>query len=502
MTTIPLSALFAFLVATGATPLVYRLALRFGALDVAGSVHRKSHGADIPRLGGIAIAVAFYAPIVGLLLVESDIGRRFVANPPLAYGMLGGGAVIVGLGIVDDIRGVRARTKFLVQFAVAIAVVSLGFKIRIIAFPSLPVIDGLVTFPLSVLWIVGLTNAMNLIDGLDGLAAGVGLFGLVPMIVTALVTGDLLLALICCTLAGALLGFLLFNFHPARIFMGDSGSMFLGFILALTTVQGATKGPVVVSFLAPVLALGLPIMDTLLAIGRRALIGQPLFAGDDGHIHHRLRRAGLSHRRTVLTMYAVAFVLAGGSLGLLLFRQQAVAITLSIAVAICAVLMRVIGYLPILDLGARLRSTRALRTRNRMLYAKLRLHIQSLHRSDAREGVSRFCEDLGSLIGARSGSLVLARGSQNMEPVEICAWGDQHGIDPAPRPLRLRVRPSHGSDLGVLEMIMGQEVDAGLVQVAEHGCAEIARALVREKSIRCIVDTATAAVQPVSEGIR
>ena len=449
MITIPFSAAIAFAVALVLTPLVWRIAIRVGAMDRSGALHRKGHAGDIPRLGGVAIICAFYAPLVGLLLVESDVGQRFLNNPLLAYGMLGGGLVIAGLGILDDVRGVRARTKFLVQFIVASAVVGLGFRIRIIALPSLPVIGGLITFPLSILWIVGLTNAVNLIDGLDGLAAGLGLLGLVPIAITALATGNLVFALICCTLAGALLGFLFFNFHPARIFMGDSGSMFLGFILALITVEGS-KGPVVVSFLAPVLALGLPIMDTLLAMTRRALLGQPLFAGDAEHIHHRLRKAGLSHRRTVLTMYAVGMLLAVGSLLLLIYREKAVALTLGGSAIVCALLMRGIGYLPIFGLRGRLRTTAEIRERNRNLYANLRTLISELHHTQEPEDVRRFGEQLGTLIGARGGALRIMPASDLSAAASIHRWGEPPEGEPAG--LSCAIRLPSGSNIGVLQM--------------------------------------------------
>ena len=474
MTTIPVSALIAFVVALCLTPVVHALALRLGAVDTAGALRRKLHAEDIPRLGGVAIILAFYAPLVGLLMVESGIGRRFLHDPLLAYGMLGGGLAIAVLGIVDDVRGVSAARKLLVQVCVAIAVVALGFKIRFIALPSLPVIDGALVYPLSVLWIVGLTNAVNLIDGLDGLAAGLAALGLIPVIVVAIATGNLVLALICCTLAGSVLGFLVFNFHPARIFMGDSGSMFLGFILSLVTVQGSVKGPLLVSFLAPVLALGLPIMDTLLAITRRALLGQPLFAGDDGHIHHRLRQSGLSHRGTVLTMYGIALLLAVGSLCILMYRTKAIGVTLGGTALLCGVLMRRIGYLPLREVRGILRRTAEIRGRNRDRYARLRTLVDQLHNARDMQEVVRFSEELGKLVGARGGSLRLARSAG-----ASWSWGDA-ARDTA-EPIRFPIRPPNGADVGELQIIVDgpDALDAGSVGVAEHGCVAIARALGR-----------------------
>ncbi len=480
MTTISVSALIAFVIAACLTPAVRFVAIRHGAFDVAGTLRRKVHAKDVPRLGGIAIVLGFYAPLVGLLLVESSMGRHFLHDPMLAYGMLGGGVVIAALGVADDIEGVSVRKKFLVQILVAVAVVALGFRIRFIALPSLPVIDGVLVYPLSIVWIVGLTNAINLIDGLDGLAAGLAVLGLIPVVVIALVTGNLVLALLCCTLAASALGFLLFNFYPARIFMGDCGSMFLGFTLSLVTVQGSAKGPLVVSLLAPILALGLPIMDTLLALSRRALLGRPLFAGDDEHIHHRLRRAGLSHRGAVLTMYAVALLLAIGSLCILLYRQEALAVTLGATAVICAVLMRWIGYLPLRELRGVLRSSGETRVRNRGLYLKLRELSRQLQLSPSIEHVRRFSEQLGLLVGARGGTLHIAEGAAGHPAAVAWEWGEPLAVNRSGA-LTFRIRVPQTGENGVLEMIVAEpeRLDAGRVGIAEHGCVAIGRALTR-----------------------
>ncbi|MFM2161714.1 MAG: hypothetical protein RLZZ383_1226, partial [Pseudomonadota bacterium] len=238
------------------------------------------------------------------------------------------------------------RLKLVVQIGAALAVAWLGLRIQRVDLPFLPMIHlGWLAWPITVLWIVGVTNAVNLIDGLDGLAAGMALFGLLPMLVLALVKGNLVLALIACCLAGSLVGFLVWNFHPARIFMGDSGSMFLGFILAVVSVATASKGRVAVALATPVLALGLPILDTMLAIGRRAWSGQSLFIGDRKHLHHLLLDRGHSHRGAVLVLYAVAAAWALLGLGVHFNRDRESAVLFVLALAVAALLFQRTGLL-------------------------------------------------------------------------------------------------------------------------------------------------------------
>jgi UDP-GlcNAc:undecaprenyl-phosphate GlcNAc-1-phosphate transferase len=225
------TAAVAFLlsVVTGAllTPLARRLAHRVGAIDHALS-SRKVHKQPMPRLGGIAIVGAFYVPLVGLLFTSSGVGRLFFADERQAIGLFAGGAVIAALGIYDDLRGAGAKLKFVVQFMVAGLVYWLGFRIDELANPfGDPIALGWLGLPFTMLWIAGVINAINLIDGLDGLAGGVALISVVTTFVAAVLHGEPLMALMTAALAGAILGFLRYNFNPASIFMGDTGSMFL-----------------------------------------------------------------------------------------------------------------------------------------------------------------------------------------------------------------------------------------------------------------------------------
>lgn len=315
MVSVSLSFLLALIVTLATTPLVRRLAFQLGAVDGRGKDSRRVHSVATPRLGGLAIAAGFYLPLAGLTVVDSEVGRTLMRDATKVWGLFAGGAAIAALGILDDTAGTNAKQKFVVQVAVATALFFLGFRIGTVSIPFGMRFDlGILAFPITVLWIVGIINALNLIDGLDGLAAGVALVASTGTFVAAFLNGNVLMMLFTASLSGSLLGFLVFNYNPARIFMGDTGSMFLGYILAVTSVTTHTKGAATVAFLIPVLVVGLPIMDTFLAIGRRAYRGRPLFAADREHLHHRLLDHGLSQREAVLILWAMAGLLGVSAL--------------------------------------------------------------------------------------------------------------------------------------------------------------------------------------------
>jgi UDP-GlcNAc:undecaprenyl-phosphate GlcNAc-1-phosphate transferase len=298
------------------TPIVRRFALKHHLFDDHVAA-RKIHGRPIPRLGGVAIAAGFYAPLLALLLEASSVGGIFYANSHRALAFLIGGIAICGLGLYDDIRGSGAGKKFLAQFAIAGALYWVGFRIDVLALPFIGVFSlGPLSLIFTMLWIVGVINAMNLIDGLDGLAAGVGLFGLVTTFVLAATRADPVMMLFMAALGGATVGFLIYNFNPASIFMGDTGSMFLGYVLAVGSIQTSQKSSTAVAILIPIVALGLPIADTLLAMIRRAINHQPMFSADRAHIHHKLLDLGLSQKQAVLLLYGTCILL--GIMALLL----------------------------------------------------------------------------------------------------------------------------------------------------------------------------------------
>ncbi|AKX93047.1 putative undecaprenyl-phosphate N-acetylglucosaminyl 1-phosphate transferase [Moorella thermoacetica] len=305
------------------TPLLCRIAPRLGAVDKPNA--RKIHHTLMPRLGGVAI----YA---GFMLAYWLGGYRHQEY----LGLFLAGTFIMLVGIIDDIRSLSPRLKLLGQIIAAVILVAFSVRVDFLTNPF----DGLfilgkLAIPVTIFWLVGVTNALNLVDGLDGLAAGTSLIAAVTIAVVAWFNGELVVAFLSLALAAAVLGFLPFNFHPARIFMGDSGSMFLGFNLAALATIGLTKSATVISLFIPVVILGLPILDTMFAIVRRFLNHRPIFAPDKGHLHHRLLAQGLSQRQAVGVIYLVDACLGGSAI--LLSRvatDQGVLILIGLAVII------------------------------------------------------------------------------------------------------------------------------------------------------------------------
>ncbi|MCL5271203.1 MAG: undecaprenyl/decaprenyl-phosphate alpha-N-acetylglucosaminyl 1-phosphate transferase [bacterium] len=293
------------------TPLVMRFACAVGAVDRGG--HRKVHqGRPMPLMGGLAVAL----PFVGACLIGTRgiTGMtRAIADQQSALSALAlGSAGIVLLGAIDDRFGLGAKAKFLGQIAIAGFMCMTGQVIHRIGLPGglgLVTVDPIVGVMITIVWIVGLTNAYNLVDGIDGLAAGLALIGSLGLAAIAMMNGIVFPALLCATLAGCLIGFLWYNFHPARIFLGDTGSMFLGFALANITLMSSMKTTGAAIVWAPVMVLALPILDTLTSMVRRYLHGRPIFTGDQGHMHHRLLRKGYGHRGTMLALCGFAGVL-------------------------------------------------------------------------------------------------------------------------------------------------------------------------------------------------
>ena len=294
--------LCAFVVSFLMCPMVKSFAYKIGAIDVPKD-NRRMHKKPVPRLGGLAIFLGF---IVSMLL--------FVRIDHQMQGILLGASIIVVLGVVDDMSPLRAYFKFCVQIFAALVAVFHGVVIQTLSNPNVfaesPYWDlGWLAVPITVLWIVGITNAVNLIDGLDGLACGVSTISAISMLVIALLVSEGDVALVMASLVGACLGFLPFNKNPAKMFMGDTGSTFLGYILATSSIQGLFKYYAIVSFAVPFLILGLPMFDTLFAIIRRLAHGQNPMAPDRGHIHHRLIDMGLNQKQAVAALYVISSIL-------------------------------------------------------------------------------------------------------------------------------------------------------------------------------------------------
>jgi UDP-GlcNAc:undecaprenyl-phosphate/decaprenyl-phosphate GlcNAc-1-phosphate transferase len=362
LTTSALAFLAAALLSVVLTGVVRRIAIARAWLDRPTEA-RKVHVCPTPRIGGLAIAIAFFVPVVGVLAWQRGWSSSEPQQLDQLVGLLGGAAFLTLVGLVDDLQGLSPWSKLAAQVGAAAFAQWHGLEIQSISNPfGAPLELHWLAVPVTTLWIVGITNAINLIDGLDGLAAGTGLFAVVTLFVIAAVGGNGLVALLAAALAGALLGFLRHNFNPASIFMGDSGSLFLGYALATTAIWGSTKGSMVVSLLIPLLCLGLPIADATLAVVRRFIRGVPIFSADREHIHHRLLARGLSHRESVLTLYAGAALLALAALGLEL-GDHAYGPTLLVAVGVVALVAA-----KLLGLTSWRRLVRAVR------YGRLRRH--------------------------------------------------------------------------------------------------------------------------------
>jgi UDP-GlcNAc:undecaprenyl-phosphate GlcNAc-1-phosphate transferase len=298
----------ALVVALVVTPLVRDLAHRLNLLDQPGG--RKVHEIAIPRLGGIAMAIAFGVAIGLATLASPDLGAVGGIRPNRAPTILVGVALLLVVGVVDDTRGMRALPKLLLQVGVATIAWSLGLSIDRLNLPWGFVDLGVLSLPVTVAWIVGVINAINLIDGLDGLATGVVLTVLFAFGLLAAADGvDPTLPIIAAT-AGAAVGFLAYNLHPASIIMGDTGSMILGFVVAVVGISLTQDGVIPQPPWVPIIALGVPIADTIWAVIRRTARGEPFFVADRGHIHHQLLRLGLSQRDAMLILTAVSAALA------------------------------------------------------------------------------------------------------------------------------------------------------------------------------------------------
>jgi UDP-GlcNAc:undecaprenyl-phosphate GlcNAc-1-phosphate transferase len=294
-----LSGIISFLL----TPPVKKLAYRIGAIDVPKD-GRRMHKRPTPRLGGLAI-------FGGFLIAAVLTGQL----TPQRLWILAGAAVIVVLGIFDDRNALSAKFKFVIQIlAAAIPVIFGDLRIAMFTNPflfsdSLYWNLGALSIPITILWIVAITNAVNLIDGLDGLAVGVSSIASMTMLAVALFIGETEIAVILAALAGACVGFMPYNLNPASIFMGDTGSTFLGYMLATLSIQGLFKVYALISFAVPFLILGLPIFDTAFAIVRRVLSGRSPLAPDRGHVHHRLIDMGFNQKQAVAILYVISVVL-------------------------------------------------------------------------------------------------------------------------------------------------------------------------------------------------
>ena len=292
----------AFVIAFASTPIVKSFAVKVGAMDVPRD-ERRVHDHPIPRMGGMAIFLGFLLSVV----LFADITKQ-------VQGILIGAVIIVATGVIDDIISLRYWVKLIAQIAAAAVAVAHGVVIEVLMNPNIfseneALVLGFLSVPITIIWIVGITNSVNLIDGLDGLACGVSSISSVTMLVAALMMGEGNVAVMLAALVGACIGFIPYNFNPAKIFMGDTGALLLGYVLATVSVMSMFKFYAIISFVVPILALALPLFDTLFAIIRRLLKGQNPMTPDRGHLHHRLIDMGLSQKQAVAVLYSLSAML-------------------------------------------------------------------------------------------------------------------------------------------------------------------------------------------------
>ena len=310
METLLVVFLLSFVLADCLTPLVRQMGVRLKLYDFPDG-RRKIHRKPIPTLGGLSVFTAFYLSFGILFLIKGAKGLIAPLSSAKAVAFFVGGAMVVIIGVHDDLRKLSPTTKLLFQVLIGFLLYAAGYRIAVLSNPlgGEPIHLGIVSPIVTILWIIGIINAFNLIDGIDGLATGIGVFVSLNILILALANGKMIAGIYALALLGSLLGFLRYNFPPAKIFLGDTGSMLIGYVVAITAIQGSHKGSSVVALLSPIIALGLPIVDTLLAIVRRVVKGRSIFSADSDHIHHRLLKLGLTKREAVLIAYIACFVL-------------------------------------------------------------------------------------------------------------------------------------------------------------------------------------------------
>ena len=348
MTTLLTVFLLTFLLSLALTPLCRWLGLHFGALDRPSS--RKVHSSSTPRCGGCGIFLAFLLGAALVPLLQTDISELLdFHNPTLAF--LGGSVICFAIGLIDDFKGLSHRVKLIAQILAASMAFWGGLHIGVPWDLGLPEpVNAAISFTATLFWFLLFINAVNLIDGLDGLAGGIVLFVCLFMLIFLVLERNFALALLFALLGGAVTGFLPYNFSETRkIFMGDSGSYFLGFALASLGIMGSIKSHLGATMLIPLVALGVPVFDTLLAPVRRFVLAKEPFKPDKGHIHHRLMAMGLSNKRVVMIIYGATLLLCIVAVLIVNIRDETIGLFLILLGSMAALFARKVGYFSFVD---------------------------------------------------------------------------------------------------------------------------------------------------------
>lgn len=339
-----LLSLSGFFISVILTPIIRKNCQQRNVLDFP-NLSRKIHTHPLPRLGGIAIYAGFFLPLFSILLTKGQLYTLFIERLDVLLSLFVTSSLIFAIGLYDDIRGATVLQKFFVQVFAAALIYFLGFKIDLLAMPFIGQISlGILGFPLTILWFVGVTNAINFTDGVDGVASGVGFFSVSTIFILSLFLHHSLTACFAAVLAGGIFGFALYNFAPASIFMGDSGSLFIGFVIAAISLHGSQKSSTAVVLLIPIVALGVPITDTLLAIVRRVGRGRSPFTADKEHIHHKLLSMGFSSRQVAFIFYGACCLLGITALLMTAVNNQVLTLILLILSVMTIGGMKMLGY--------------------------------------------------------------------------------------------------------------------------------------------------------------
>ncbi|MBI3462555.1 MAG: undecaprenyl/decaprenyl-phosphate alpha-N-acetylglucosaminyl 1-phosphate transferase [Planctomycetes bacterium] len=320
---------------------------------------RKLHERPVPLMGGLAVYLALFGTLAMLCTAHEITWSGWLSQLSQWWPMATAATIVCGLGILDDVVDLRAATKLLGQITVATVLYFGGIQIQHVELLGLRWDLGLFAFPFTVFWLLGSMNALNLLDGMDGLASGIGAIMSGCVAIVALSTGATHAALVAAALTGALVGFMFYNFPPASIFLGDCGSMLIGLVLGAIAIESSLKAPATVALALPVAVLTIPILDSSLAIVRRWFLGLPLHSADRGHIHHRLQDAGLGRVQTLACLCGLTLLAACGVLVSLFLRNELIALLVSLAIVSGLIVSRIFGHLEFSLLREHVRTTTA-----------------------------------------------------------------------------------------------------------------------------------------------
>jgi UDP-GlcNAc:undecaprenyl-phosphate GlcNAc-1-phosphate transferase len=411
------------------TPIVRSVALRFNLVDLPSG--RKVHTTAISRVGGVAIFITFLTCIGLIYFTGTNIAIDLLSNEKFYY-LMAGGLLIFITGLVDDVIDLNAKIKLVLQIIAGTIAYCGGMIITVITFPFIEHLSmGFLSYPVTIFWFLIITNAVNLIDGLDGLAAGVSLLVCLILTISGAIAGEFVVAAAFACLSGSILGFLRYNFNPATIFMGDSGSYFIGYMIAGLSLFGSIKAHTAVTIFVTMIALGIPLADTIIATLRRYMLGKKIFSADKEHFHHKLLKSGFSHRNAVLFLYLITLLLCLAAIAIVYLNNQKSAIVLFVIALSVIVGIRKLGYFNHLDFGRFIRWTSDVQdgiglTKGRRQFLA---HQLAIHESKDMDEFRHRIADALKMIDIDYFKLELGGRGCNFRKFDDYVW-DDHGHDP------------------------------------------------------------------------